>query len=305
MLAVAGPLPEGEGWSYELKWDGVRALAIVEGRRVRLIGRSGRDLSSSYPSLVRCAPQVGSPLVLDGEVVAFDEEGRPSFEVLQRAGAGRSRRPRPPKLAYVVFDVLRIGERSLLRLSYDERRHELEAIGLAVPNWSLAATFGPPGDEVLAASEAAGLEGVVAKRRDSPYLPGRRTTAWVKVKRFRTQEVVIGGFTPGRGRRRSCFGALLLGIPAKEGLSYVGSVGSGFDDASLASLASRLEALAVDVSPFSRPLPRERCRGARFVRPVLVGEVRFSEWTSAGRLRQPIWRGLRGDKSPSQVRREP
>lgn len=302
MLAVAGPLPEGQRWAYELKWDGVRALAIVDGRGVRLVGRSGRDLSDAYPSLTRGGLVAASPLVVDGEVVAFDEHGRPSFQALQSAG-GRRRAGAAP-LSYLVFDVLRAGDRSLLPASYEERRAVLSRLGLHVPGWSVPGTFGPPGADVLAASAEAGLEGVVAKRRDSPYLPGRRSAAWVKAKNVRTQEVVVGGFTRGQGYRSTRFGSLLLGIPGEHGLDYVGNVGTGFDEASLADLGARLAELEIDRSPFSGPVPGARGKGVRYVRPALVGEVRFSEWTRGGRLRQPSWRGLREDKAAGEVRRE-
>lgn len=303
MLAVAGSLPEGAGWAYELKWDGVRALAFCGPAGCSLVGRSGRDLSAAYPSLL-AEPGAAPAAVLDGEVVAFDGSGRPSFQALQHAGGSARAMGRPP-LAYLVFDLLVRGDRSMLGCGYDERRAELGQLGLEVPCWSIPDAFGPPGAEVLAASEAAGLEGVVAKRRDSPYVPGRRSSAWVKGKNFRTQEVVIGGYTRGEGRRARQFGALLLGIPGPGGLVYVGNVGTGFDDASLRALGERLGALAADRSPFTDRVPLARSKGVRFVEPVLVGEVRFSEWTAGGRLRQPSWRGLREDKAPGEVVREP
>ncbi|MDA8035368.1 MAG: non-homologous end-joining DNA ligase [Actinomycetota bacterium] len=309
MLATAGPLPEGEGWSYELKWDGVRALALVEGAGARLVSRSGRDLTQAYPSLATGVERSGAgragPVVVDGEVCALDEAGRPSFQALQNATASGRSPGGVGGLAYLVFDVLRIGDRWLFAEPYGERRGALEGLGLDGPGWSVPDVFGPPGGDVLDASRAAGLEGVVAKRRDSPYLPGRRSTAWVKVKHLRTQEVVIGGFTRGEGHRAAQFGALLLGIPSADRLAYVGKVGTGFDEAALQMLTRRLEALETGVSPFEAPLPGARASGAHFVNPVLVGEVRFAEWTGAGHLRQPTWRGLREDKLAREVVREP
>lgn len=304
MLAVAGRLPDADGWRFELKWDGVRALAYVEGERTRLISRSGRDLSETYAPLVAGATLNGETALVDGEVVAFDREGRPSFQLLQSQlrdrRAGRSDAP----LAYLAFDILQIGETSLLDVAYEERRRRLEDLEFGQPAWSVPQSFGPPGADVLAASAARGLEGVVAKRLGSRYTPGKRSDSWVKVKNFLTQEVIVGGWTEGEGRRQSSFGSLLLGVPGEEGLDYVGNVGTGFDDAALDELLVRLRALERETSPFSGPLRALRARRARFCEPRIVGEVRFAEWTADGRLRQASWRGLRQDKSPDEVRRE-
>lgn len=312
MLAVAGRLPEGDQWCYELKWDGVRALAYVEGGRTRLVSRSGNDLSDRYAELVEGPPIGPSSALVDGELVALDRAGRPSFQMLQtRLRDLRAGRP-PAPLAYLAFDLLHVGSRSLLRQPYDDRRSALSEMALVNPRWSVPGSFGPPGADVLEASRAQGLEGVVAKRRTSTYLPGRRSDAWIKVKNFRTQEVVIGGWTEGEGRRSSSFGSLLCGIPAGspagplgEALLYCGNVGTGFDEAALADLLAALRPLERASSPFAGRLPPIRARRARFVEPRLVGEVRFAEWTDDGRLRQASWRGLRDDKSPREVVREP
>lgn len=306
MLAVPGRLPEGDGWRYEMKWDGVRALAYVTPGAVRLVSRSGRDLTETYPEL--CDPPDplgGRSALLDGEVVALLPDGRPSFQALQaQLRARRTGRGAAP-LALFVFDVLALDDALLIGHSYDERRALLDELTFVHPRWSAPPAFAPPGQDVLDVSRQKGLEGVVAKRRSAPYLPGRRSDAWIKTKNFRTQEVVIGGWTEGEGRRAASFGSLLLGLPAADGLAYVGSVGTGFDEAALHELLGRLRELEVSASPFARRLPPLRGRRARFVRPALVGEVRFSEWTDDGRLRQPAWRGLRGDKAPSEVHREP
>ena len=248
-------------------------------------------------------------LVLDGEIVALDAAGRPSFERLQQ----RMHVTRPERVAtipeavpvhYFAFDVLQIGEQQTLTLTYDERRELLESLGIDGPRWLVPPTFVGAGDAALAASRAQGLEGVVAKRRDSAYLPGRRSDSWIKVKHVRTQEVVVGGWRPGQGRREGGIGSLLLGIPGAGGLDYVGHVGTGFSDAALDSLAAELERDRSGSSPFAEELPRADSRDAVWVVPRLVGEVTYTEFTSVGRLRHPSWRGLRDDKRPSDVRRE-
>lgn len=306
MLAVAGALPRGDDWAFELKWDGVRALGFVEDGVTRLVSRSGRDLTDTYHELADVAPLDESTALVDGEVVALDATGRPSFQALQSRQAARRAGRAVPPIAYLVFDVMQIGSRSLLDQPYRERRRALDALGMRHRLWSVPDAFGPPGEDVLAASRERGLEGVVAKRQSSPYLAGRRSDAWVKVKNFRTQEVVIGGWTEGEGRRAKSFGSLLLGLPTDDPdrLTYVGNVGSGFSELGLQELLSRLVVLERPESPFSGRLPTFRSRRARFVVPRLVGEVQFSEWTADGRLRQASWRGLRADKRAEEVVRE-
>jgi bifunctional non-homologous end joining protein LigD len=186
--------------------------------------------------------------------------------------------------------------------SYEERRTALESLRLSGETFITTESFRDvSGQDILKAAIQNGLEGVVAKRRGSPYRPGRRSTDWVKVKSFRAQEVVIGGWTGGRGEREGSLGALLLGIPGEEGLRYVGKVGTGFGASDRQDLLHDLRPLASRQSPFSSPLPRSEAASAHFVRPELVGEVAFGEWTTAGRLRHPTWRGLRPDKDPQEV----
>jgi len=321
MLAVAGDLPAGEGWSYEFKWDGVRAVAYVEGGRARFLSRNGNDLSASFPELRPLGEVLGArQAILDGEIVAFDTTGRPSFQLLQSrlhtAVGGRSRRRGGDQpvgggavvpVVYVVFDVLHLDGVSRLGEPYSSRRALLETLGLAKgANWTLSPSFPGPGSDVLAASSKQGLEGVVAKRTDSTYQAGSRSPAWRKVKNFRTQEVLIGGYTPGEGRRGDSIGSLLLGIPTREGgLDYVGQVGTGFSERVLRQLGEMLGGRAVDASPFSNKVPATYARKATWVRPDLVGEVSFAEWTAEGRMRHPSWRGLREDKAPQDVVREP
>ncbi|MGH9091319.1 MAG: non-homologous end-joining DNA ligase [Acidimicrobiales bacterium] len=310
MLAVSGDLPEGEGWAYEVKWDGMRCLAYVEGGTVRLRSRSGREVTAGFPELGAMAGDLGRRrALLDGELVALDASGRPSFGALQPrmqvGDAARARRlvGRIP-VTYMVFDLLHLDDRSTLADPYLHRRRLLDDLGLAGPAWAVPPSSGGPGADVLAAAAERGLEGVVAKRAGSPYRPGRRHPDWTKVKRFLTQEVVVGGWSAGQGRRRGGVGALLLGVPSARGLGYVGKVGTGFTDATLGHLARRLAGRARTTSPFAGPLPPGDRAGVTWVRPTLVGEVRHNGWTRDGRLRQASWRGWRPDKPPGDVVRE-
>jgi bifunctional non-homologous end joining protein LigD len=304
------PSPDGD-WAYEFKWDGVRAVVYVDGGRPRALSRTDRDVTASYPELRGLGEALGSlQVVLDGEIVALDEKGRPSFEALQprmnTAEPGRVRRlAESVPVTYMIFDVMHLDGHSALGQPYRERRKLLEGLELAGPHWATPPSEAGGGAAVLKAARDMGLEGVVAKRLDSPYRPGVRDPSWRKVKNFRTQSVVVGGWAAGQGRLEDDLGALLLGIPGPGGLSYVGRVGTGFDDAERADLRRRLAAIETGTSPFAKTLPRAESVGVRWAQPVLVGEVRFSEWTRTGRLRQPAWRGLRPDQRPEEVVVEP
>jgi bifunctional non-homologous end joining protein LigD len=310
MLATPGELPKNDrDWAFEMKWDGVRAIARIDGGRITLISRNDKDMTVSYPELRPLGESVGTTqLLLDGEIVTFDGQGRPSFGKLQQrmnvANASAARRlAQSDPAVLLVFDLLHLDGRSLLDVPYRDRRELLIDLELAGPSWQTPPAFDGAGAEAFAASREQGLEGVVAKRLDSRYFPGRRSPDWVKVKNFRTQEVVVGGWSPGKGRRAETVGALLLGIPGAEGLEYVGQVGTGFTEQALADLHSRLTRLARKSPPFV-DVPRADARDANWVTPKLVGEVVFSEWTGDGRLRHPSWRGLRPDKAASDVVRE-
>ncbi|MCW2620800.1 MAG: ligase [Frankiales bacterium] len=302
MLATAGGLPPEDGrWAYEVKWDGVRVLAAVEGERVTLHSRAGNPVTASYPELAALRSPV--PVLLDGEVVAFDEAGRPDFGLLQ----SRMHVGRPPAelraavpVALLVFDVLHAGDSSLLQQAYDERRALLEHLdlrGAQVPG-----AFLEGGVALLDSTRVAGLEGVVAKRRDSRYEPGRRSEHWVKVKHVHRQSAVVIGWKAGDGGRSGQLGSLLLAVHGTAGLEYAGHVGSGFSAAELRRLGGLLGALAATQPPCE--VPREHARVAHWVRPVLVAEVDFTGWTREGRLRQPSYQGLRDDLDPEQVVRE-
>ncbi len=301
---------DDDKFAYEFKWDGVRAIVYVDGGRPRVLSRNDRDVTVSYPELRAMAESLGSrQLVLDGEIVAMDERGRPSFEALQArmhvTNAAQVRRLATQVPAtFLAFDVLHLDGRSLLDEPYTERRRILESLNLSGPSWQTPPHFEGSGEAILAASKEQGLEGVLAKRLDSRYHAGKRSDCWLKVKNLRTQEVVIGGWKPGEGRRKGAIGSLLLGVPGTDGLDYVGHVGTGFTDAMLRELESMLSPLERTEPPFATAIPRPHAKDAHWVEPQIVGEVAFGEWTKAGILRHPAWRGLRPDKDPAEVTRE-
>jgi bifunctional non-homologous end joining protein LigD len=309
MLATAGELPTEPGWAYEFKWDGVRAVGYVGHGRLRLLTRNDLEVACSYPELEALTSLLGDrTAVLDGEIVALDAAGRPSFGRLQ--ARMHVRRPdelllRRVPVAYYVFDVLYVDGRSLVGEPFGARRESLEGLGLT----GRVEVRVPPcftevdGPSVLEVAADYGLEGVVAKRLTSRYEPGRRSRSWVKVPLVRTQEVLIGGWQPGGGRRAGTVGSLLLGVPGDGGLRYAGKVGTGFTQAALDDLRRRLEPLEQQRPPFADAVPADQARRARWVRPELVGEVEFRDWTDDGRLRHATWRGLRPDREPGEVRK--
>ena len=312
MLAVlAAELPPEDGsWAYELKWDGVRAVVYLDRQSRRAMSRNRIDMMGSYPELAELAlPHGTGSLVLDGEIVALGDDGRPSFELLQSrmhvgdpARAARLAKATP--VTFMAFDVLDHDGTSLLKQPYHHRRQVLLGLGLENATCRVPPHWTDHGDLVLAAAREQQLEGVLCKQLDSLYYPGRRFNGWLKVKNLRAQEVVIGGWQPGEGRRRGTIGALLLGLPEGEGLRYVGKVGTGFTDRSLTELGAMLAEVEQPASPFVEDPPRRDAVDAVWVAPTVVGEVRFSEWTRDGRLRHPAWRGLRPDKQVAQVVRE-
>lgn len=308
MLATAGNLPKpDDGWAFEFKWDGVRAVCYVDGGRIRVRTRNDRDVTVAYPELRGLGEALGSrPAILDGEIVAFGDDGVPNFGALQermhvldpaKARRGAERTP----VVYLIFDVLHVDGRSTMSSSYEERRALLDGMALAGAHWQTPPWFRGGGEAVLDAAGQQHLEGVMAKRLSSTYLPGRRTADWIKVKHARMQEVVVVGWTPGQGRRRGSLGALLLAVPRDGELRYAGKVGTGFNDAALEDLTDRLAPLERASAPMAGTLPSRQVADAHWVEPKLVGEVTFTEWTREGRLRHPSWRGLRPDKSPGDV----
>lgn len=299
MLATHGSVADltAGQWAFEGKWDGYRLLVDADHGTLRLRSRSGRDVTGEYPQLRPLAVDLADHhAVLDGEVVALDKSGVPSFSEMQN-------RVRATRIEFWAFDLLYLDNRSLLRVKYRDRRQLLETLtrggNVMVPD-----LLPGNGAEALDYSRKHRFEGVVAKKRDSTYQPGRRSRSWVKDKHWNTQEVVIGGWRAGEGGRTSGIGALLMGVPEAEGLHFVGRVGTGFTENDLANLKKTLAPLHTDASPFDAQLPTRDANGVTFVEPTLVGEVRYGEWTADGRLRQPSWRGLRPDKAPDDVVRE-
>ena len=315
MLAAAGSETDldDDDWAFEMKWDGMRALAYVSlaERSVRLVTRNGHDVTASYPDLVPdllaavTAKSETDTAVLDGEIVAVDKRGRPDFGLLQtrmklteaREVAAASKRA---PVQFMLFDLLEVNGRALTALIYSARRDRLEATVTATGSTQLPLRFDGDFSEAFQTSRQLGLEGVMAKRLDSRYTIGRRSHDWVKIKHFRNQEVVVGGWRPGRGNRSGTIGSLLLGVPTDTGLRYVGRVGTGFGERDLIDIRSRLTRLVRKTTPFG-DIPIPDARGAVWVRPTLVAEVEFAEWTATGRLRQPSWRGWRPDKIPGDI----
>ncbi|MGT2424690.1 ATP-dependent DNA ligase [Amnibacterium kyonggiense] len=319
MLATAGtPLDPDEEWSVEMKWDGVRCVARVADGRVVLTSRNDLDLTATYPELQALADRVHADgAVLDGEIVALDTTGRPSFSRLQqRMGLTRTQdvasAMRKQAVRLLLFDVLEVDGRAVVRAPYRDRRELLERLvegGGPVDVPPVVATATGDGlpdavDGAMATSRELGLEGVVVKRTDAAYRPGARSKDWVKRKHERQQEVVVGGWRPGRGRREGGVGSLLVGVNEDGRLRYAGRVGTGFSDEDLDAIAARLQGHDRRTSPFD-DVPRADAGDAHWVTPALVGEVRFAEWTDDGRLRQASWRGWRPDKRPEDVVREP
>jgi bifunctional non-homologous end joining protein LigD len=312
MLASAGkeaPRPRRD-WTVEMKWDGFRAIAAVTDGHLSLRSRTGNDLLQRFPELSRVVPALGGrDAVLDGEIVALDRDGRPDFGLLQArsAPARRGERrgdPEDAPVEYYVFDLLHLDGESLLDQPLVERRRRLESLLPAAGDTVQVPAVWTGGiAAALESSKARGLEGILLKRSDSAYRPGARSPDWVKLKHGATQEVVIGGWRSGNGARAGSIGALLMGIPRDGKLDFIGRVGTGFTDRELDRLMSTLRSIERKTSPFTA-VPTVDADGAHWVRPTLVGEVSFAEWTASGRLRQPAWRGLRPDKSPGDVVRE-
>ena len=309
MLAGAGQLPPREtGWSFEVKWDGVRAIAYAQPGRLRIESRNLREITAGYPEIRGLLSNLGMrEVVLDGEIVAFDDEGKPSFERLQRRmhvtqPSAVRRLAQSTPVVYAIFDLLFLDGENLMARPYSQRREALETLELTGPAWRVPAAHPGQGRALLQATGAQGLEGVMAKRLDSRYEPGRRTGAWIKIKHTRRQELVIGGWIPGEGRRRESIGALLMGHFEDGRLRYAGRVGTGFTERTLEELSDALAPLRTEEPTFD---PRPKLpRNAQFARPELVAEIEFREWTSEGMMRAPSFKGLRDDRVAAEVVRE-
>ena len=302
MLAMTGALPAGPGWGYEFKWDGVRALADLGRDGGRFYARSGVEITAAYPELAALHEQAGAVL-LDGEVVVLTEGGQPSFTALAermhvRDPVRAARLAATLPVTYVIFDLLRRGGEDLTGWPYRRRREALDALGLGGSRWAVPPFF-PDGPATYHAAGEHGLEGVVAKRLDSVYRPGVRSPDWLKVKLEVTADFVVGGWRPGVRR----IGGLLVGVPAPDDgrLVFRGRVGGGIGAATERELLAVLEPLRTDRSPFDGGVPREDTRGAIWVRPEIVVEVKYGQRTPDGRLRFPRLRRLRPDRTPDEV----
>ena len=308
MLARSGKLPRDEkNYGFEVKWDGIRTVLFSDHGHISLQGRNFTDFTPRYPEVREFSRAQGARrLILDGEIVAFDDEGRPSFERLQSrmhlaSDSAVKRRMRDTPVTYIVFDLLYLDGRLTLPLAYEDRRALLEELGLEGPAWRTPAYHRGEGSALLEATRQHGIEGVLAKRLDSTYEPGRRASGWIKVKNVALQDVVIGGWTSGEGGRTGRIGALAVGVVEDGKLVYAGKVGTGFTQEMLAVLARELEPLRRDTSPFEG---RQPPKGTAFVEPKLVAAVEFREWTRSGTLRAPSFKGLRPDKDPQESTRE-
>lgn len=308
MKAVAGRLPVGDGWAYEIKWDGMRAITTCSDRGVRAHSSRLNDITPRFPELEPLAAAVGVDVVLDGELVAMGPDGLPSFSRLQ----GRMHLDRPHDIArkaveipvvYVVFDVLRIDGTDTFALPYDQRRQLLDQLLEPGPAWQPAAVHRDEPTALLDAVIDRGMEGLVAKRVASPYQPGARSSDWVKVKPRRRQELVVGGLLSGDGGRSGSVAAVLVGYHDDRGLRFAGRVGSGLADDEARLLPDLTTARPG--SPFADEVPGVRGRTITFVEPELVVEVAFGEWTPDGNLRHPVYLGRRSDVDPTHVPREP
>jgi bifunctional non-homologous end joining protein LigD len=306
MLAKLSKLPASDdGWAVEVKWDGVRAIAYCRPGRLELQSRNLNDVTAQYPEVRRLSRQLGAhEAVLDGELVAFGEEGRPSFERLQQRIHQTSesvvrRRMKSHPVTYVIFDLLYLDGRSLAGEPYRDRRELLDELGLAGASWQVPRYSTGQAKELLEASAGHKLEGIVLKRLDSRYAPGKRDGSWLKVKNIGRQEFVIGGWQEGEGRRRKRLGSILLGYFDEHGeLRYAGKVGTGFSERDLDELLQRLRPLARKSNPFAA---RRGPRQANFVEPQLVAEIEFRELTAEGMVRHGSFKGLREDKPAQDV----
>jgi bifunctional non-homologous end joining protein LigD len=323
MLAKPGEIPEsdGEDWAYEIKWDGIRALGYADHGKWCMLSRRFEDVSARYPELEPIAEALkGHSAILDGEVVALDDEGRPRFQLIQSrmglssAGMIQARVKQQP-VDYVIFDLLHLDGHCVRDLPYVQRRELLEGLGLDGPRWRTPRYRHGGGADLLEAARHQGLEGIVAKRCDSPYRPGKRTGEWIKTRVWRRQEFAIGGYIPGEGRRAKRVGSLLVGYydgrrselrkGGRQQLHFAGGVGSGLKEDDLDFLTRELRKREIPESPFDFGKPTgPKAKLAVWCKPELVCEVSWTEWTNEGTLRQPAFKGMRDDKDPREVVKE-
>ena len=310
MKATSGELPTGPGWIYEVKWDGMRVIADVAPDGVHAWTSNGRDATVAFPELASLGGALAPvEATLDGELVALDGRGKPSFGRLQQrmhvaSPAEARRRAGEVPVELVVFDLLQLGGRDVVELPWRDRRRLLDQLADDLPPGSGVAQVFDDGPALVAVCEERGLEGVIAKRVDSPYVPGARTRSWIKVKVRRHDEMVVGGWSEGEGNRSGRLGSLLVGFhdpPGSATLRYAGRVGSGFTGAELDRMAGVLDPLATDDCPFDPLPPPLQRRRAHWVRPAVVVEVAYGEWTPDERLRHPVYMGQRVDVDADAV----
>lgn len=315
MLASPGTLPQNDNdYAYEIKWDGIRTICYIKHGRMLLSSRNLRNITGQYPELSALTEVINNDIIIDGEIVALSQDGRPSFELLQsRINLSSpqiiARRMKQIPVTYVIFDLLQLGKQQLLNKPFLSRRHALAELNLSGPFWQTSNYHIGNGISFQSVSRQLGLEGIVAKRLTSLYLPGKRTSDWLKIKNYKRQELIICGWVSGQGTRAGKIGALLVGYydTPKNGrqlsqkLIYAGKVGTGFTANELNKLIKLLAPLKRSQSPFDTYIP---IKNAVFVEPKLVAEFEFTEWTSTNTLRHPSYKGLRTDKAANLVTRE-
>lgn len=280
-MGSTGAVPDGDDWAFEIKWDGYRTIVHIAGDAVRLQSTAGHDVTDRWPEFANLAASVNATsAILDGELVVFDDDGRPRFDLVQRSGVGSVR-----EAVIQFFDVLQVDGTDTVDLDYLDRRRLLDQLVEAGDNWTVPSFRIGDGSALVAATAEQGLEGVIAKRIDSRYRPGTRTKDWRKIKNRTTVELTIGGFTRGTGNRADTFGALLVGRPLPDGLAFAGGVGTGFDHRTLRDLTSRLRELVVAECPFVPPPPPAVSRSAVWVEPVLIAVTDIAEFTNDGLVR--------------------
>jgi len=289
MKAVLSTLPpdsDDDNWGYEIKWDGYRTLSFIDGKGIRLQSSNRLDVTKKYPELAELPKSVGAKsAVLDGELVVFDANGRPTFELMQR---------HETPVVFQVFDVLSIGGKDVFGQPYETRRERLRDLVEQGGYWSVPSHRIGGGKDLLEAATERDLEGVMAKRLGSPYQPGKRTPNWRKVKIRREVDVVVGGYTGGTGTRSSSFGALLVGVPGEDGaLKFAGGVGTGYTQRTLDELLRLLRTLRTDTCPFTPTPPREYSRNSTWVEPVLVAQIQLTEFTNEGYVRHASFLGMK------------
>jgi bifunctional non-homologous end joining protein LigD len=318
MLAKAGSLPANAAdYAYEIKWDGLRAILYIENDQMRILSRNNNNITKQYPELFAIKSELGSHnIILDGEIIHLSKEGRPSFSGLQhRMGLTSMMKIAEQQLhypvTYIIFDLLSFNNKKLIDLPYHKRRNTLDRFHLFGPNWQTPSFMTGNGKDNLEATRKLGLEGILAKRFNSRYTPGKRSNDWIKIKNKMRQEFVIGGWLPGQNARSGTIGSLLVGyynIPRNNAnayitpqkLLYAGKVGTGFTNTTLSQLKTLLLPLQRNATPFCIQTPQN----AIFVEPNLVGEFEFTEWTTNNTLRHPSFKGLRCDKHPCDVVKE-